>query len=98
VRVLVTGGMTAALLVALSSCSGAEVIEAHQIEQNEFIQGTPFPALKLEIEKLIDPPPATTFGLADNMPQAPPGGSIESGFTVLTIGKARVVGTRWLNI
>lgn len=93
-RVLALGVMAASLALALSACSGIEVIEAHQLKHDDFIQDAPFPALKPEIDKLIDPPPATKFDLADNMPNAPPGESINYGFTVLTVNHARGVGLR----
>ncbi len=93
-RVLICGGMSGVLLTALlSACSSAKVIEAHKIEEHEhFFQDSPFPALNQEMDKLIDPPPATSFGMADNMPNAPPGESINYCLAVLAIGDARVVG------
>ncbi len=93
-RVLLMGGLAASLVLALSVCSGVEVIEDHQLKHEDVIQYSPLPALRQEMENVIDAPPATLIGISQNMPNAPPGVSIQFGSTVLPTNHARVVGIR----
>ncbi len=94
-RVLVLGGLSTALMAALIGCSAvSEVINEDQLQQNrDYIHDSPFPALNQEIEKLIETPPATQVGLAENQPNAPPGVSISLTESVLISMSAPVVGT-----
>jgi len=93
-RVLVMGALAASLALALSACTGAEVIEAHQLKPTDHIQDNSLPALRQEMENVIDTPPATLIGIAQHMPNAPPGVSISFNFTVLPGIDARGVGPR----
>lgn len=95
-RVLVIGALSVGIMAALIGCSAvSEVINKDQLQENKnYIHDSPFPALNQEIEKLIETPPATQVGLAENMPNAPPGVSVFFTITVLNSMSARVVGTR----